>query len=282
MALEFHPLSDAIGTEARGVDLSEPLADVDFGRLHRAWLDHGIMLFRDQGALTPAGQVAFTRRFGDLENHTLPQFCLPGQHEIYVVSNVKEGGEYVGASRAGWGWHSDSHYLEMPSDASFLLAHEVPRDGGDTGFANLCAAYDALAEDVKAEIVDLSVLVSRRKAYPISYPHRPPLTEEEAARVPDVIHRLVRTHPETGRKTLFVGGIVAWEVVDYPYEAGRALLDTLRAHATEPRFVYRHRWRAGDAILWDNRATMHRAMPFDDENERRLMHRTTVSGTDRF
>ena len=282
MHLDFRPLTEAIGAEALGVDLSRSLGDDAFARIHRAWLDHAILLFRGQEALTPAGQVAFTRRFGPLEPHTLPQFCLPEQPEIFVVSNIRENDRPVGAARAGWGWHSDSHYLEVPSAGSFLLARQVPREGGETAFANLYAAYDALSAAMKARIEDLEVLVSRRKAYPISYPHRPPLTGEEAARVPDVVHRIVRTHPETGRKALFVGGIVAWEIVDHAYEAGRALLDELRAHATEARFVYNHRWRVGDAILWDNRCTLHRALPFDDANDRRLMHRTTVLGTDRF
>jgi alpha-ketoglutarate-dependent taurine dioxygenase len=159
-----------------------------------------------------------------------------------------------------------------------LYAREVPPEGGDTLFTNMYAAYEALPEEKKKRIDGLRVLHSRVKAYPLSYPERAPMTEEEKARVPDVTHLLVRTHPEAGRKALFVGGNVAWEIVGLPLAEGQALIRELREFAIQERFVYRHHWKLGDAILWDNRSTMHCATAFDEERYRRVMHRTTVEG----
>ena len=277
MSIEIRPLTPTIGAEIEGVDLSGPIPDEVFGTIYDAWLEHTILLFRGQ-RLSPAQQVAATRRFGELEHHTLPQYTLPEQPEVFVISNIEEGGKPVGAQRSGRHWHSDSQFLEEPSKGSLLYALEVPDEGGETLFANMYAAYDTLPADIRERIDGARILVSRAKAWPISYPDRPPLTDEQKAKLPDVLQPLVRTHPETGRRSLVIGGNVVWEIVGMPFEEGRALLDELHAHATRPDLTYAHFWRPGDAGLWDNRCTLHSATPFDEQRYRRLMHRTTIAG----
>jgi len=277
MSIDVRPLAPKIGADVLGVDLAAPISDDDFERLYQAWLEHTILLFRGQ-RMTPAQQVAFTRRFGELEHHTLPEYTLPEQPEVFVLSNVVEEGRPVGAQKSGRHWHSDSQFLEAPSKGSLLYARKVPPERGETLFANMYAAYEALPETTRRRIEGRRILVSRVKAWPISYPERPPLNEEQKAKLPDVVHPLVRTHPETGRRSLFIGGNVVWEILDMAFEEGRALLQELRAFATRPEFVYAHHWQVGDAILWDNRCTLHCATPFDETRYERLMHRTTIAG----
>jgi taurine dioxygenase len=278
MSITFNPLSDRdFGVEVLDVDLARPLSAETFDELRALWLKYAIVVFRRQ-TMSPAEQIAFSKRLGELEEHTLNQFTMPDYPEIFVISNVVEGGRPVGAPKAGRHWHSDSHYTPKPSMGSLMLAREVPAEKGDTLFCDLRAAYDALPDATKARIRDLKVLVSRQKAYPVSYPERPPLTPEQRAKLPDVVHPLCRTHPETGRPLLYIGGNVVWEVVDMPLEEGRALIQELRDFATQERFVYGHHWEVGDAVLWDNRCTLHCATPFDESRYRRLMHRTTLKG----
>src|SRR4051812_44552239 len=154
----FRRLCDAIGAEIVGVDLNRPIDDRVFRQIHQAWLDNNILLFRGQTELTPEAQIAFSRRFGELEIHTLPQYTLPEHPEIFVVSNVLVGGKNVGAARSGRNWHSDGQYNKEPSAGSLLMAKEVPPEKGDTMFANMYAAYDALSEAMKQRIAGLKVL----------------------------------------------------------------------------------------------------------------------------
>ena len=202
MSVEFRPLNETIGAEVLGVDLSRPMSDETFERIHQTWLDRTILLFRGQ-TMSVEEHIAFSRRFGVLEIHTLPQYTLPEHSETFVVSNVTKDGRPIGAPKSGRHWHSDSQYLKRPSAGSLLHAKEAPPEGGDTLFTNLFAAYDALPEETRRKIEGLKVLHSRIKAWSISYPDRAPMTEAERAKVPDVIHPLVRTHPETGRKALW-------------------------------------------------------------------------------
>ena len=278
MNLCVRPLSNALGAAVEGVDLSRPIDDVTVTQIRAAWLEHLILLFPGQQAMTPAQQVAFSRRLGRLEIHGLTRYALPGQPEVYVVSNVEEDGKPIGAARSGRSWHTDMSYIACPPAGSMLCAREVPMAEGDTLFANLYAAYDALSAALKGRIDGRTVLHSRVKPYPEWFPERLPLSAAEKAALPDVVHPLVRTHPESGRRCLYLGGRPAWEVLGLPLDEGRALIAELIDFATQARFVYRHRWSAGDVILWDNRCAMHLATTFDEENERRIMHRTTITG----
>lgn len=278
MSVEFRPLKDTIGAEAVGVDLGRPLDDASFGAIREAWHARAVLLFRDQQNLTPEQHLQFSRRFGTLEIFTLRQFTHKNFPELFVISNLNDDeGKPIGAQVSPI-WHSDSQFLEVPSMGSLLLAKEVPGVGADTLFASMYSIYDALPEATKRRIDGMRVSHSRIRAYPLTYPNRPPLTEEEKARTPDVVHPLVRTHPATGRKALYIGQSTAPEIVGLAKAESDRLVDELIAFATEDRFVYRHKWRVGDLVLWDNRSSIHCATPYDVVKERRLMYRTTICG----
>lgn len=279
MKARFQPITPEIGVEVSGVDLAQSLDDATMAAIRAAWIEHTILLVRGQVDLRPEDLIAFARRLGELDEHDQPQYCLAGYPEIALVSNVREGGRFIGAFRAGRQWHSDAQYLQRPPSGSLLWAKEVPPREGNTVFANMFAAYRDLDAATRARIDGLSIRFSRVRAYALYHPERPPLTEEEKARLPDVVHPMVRMHPETGKRALYVGGEQhGGTVVGLPQDEGGALMRELRDFATQPRYTYEHRWRVGDAILWDNRSTMHCALPFDDENHRRMMYRLQIAG----
>jgi alpha-ketoglutarate-dependent taurine dioxygenase len=278
-SIELSPIAPRIGAELAGLDLAQPIDDDTFAALRAAWLDHTILLIRGQSHLRPEDLIAFARRFGELDEHDQPQYCLVGYPEIALVSNVKEGDRYVGAPKAGRQWHSDAQYLRRPPSASLLWAKEIPPADGNTCFANMVAAYRELDPALRQRIASLAINFSRVRAYSLYHPERPPLSDEERARLPDVSHPLVRTHPETGKRALYVGGEQhGGTVVGLPEGEGDALMRELRDFATQPRFSYEHRWRVGDLVVWDNRSTMHCALPFDEEHHRRMMYRLQVAG----
>jgi taurine dioxygenase len=276
MGMTFCPLSAAIGVEVAGIDLGASIDAATFAEVERQWLEHNLILFRGV-RMTPAQQVAFTRRFGALHVMAPPQYNHPEHPEIFVVSNVEEDGRAVGMRRVGLGWHTDGEDKAIPNAGSLLYAREVPDEGGDTMFANMFAAYDALPDGLRRRIAGRRACYSRVRLHAVHYPHLEPLTEAQKAARPDVWHPLARTHPRTGRKALYIGRW-ACEIEGLPEEEGRELIAELQAFAAEPRFVYRHRWRAHDALLWDNRSTLHCATTFDEARYRRLMHRTTLEG----
>ena len=277
MVIDIQPLSEKIGARATGVDLSRPLENATFKRLHAAWLDAAVLAIPTQNAMLVDDHIAFSRRFGTLDTDSLARNSLAGHPEIFVVSNVTEGEKFVGA-RVSRSWHSDGQYLTEPTKASIMHAREVPPAGGDTLFVNMTAVLDALPQATQQRIAGLRVVHSRVKTHPILFPSWAPLTEEEKARMPDVLHPLVRTHPETGRKALYVGGNSAWEIEGMPHDEGRALIRELRDFATGERFVYAYAWSVGDVLIWDNRSVMHCPTDFNETGHRRVMYRTTVKG----
>ncbi|CAN5253127.1 TauD/TfdA family dioxygenase [soil metagenome] len=277
--VEVRRLDSALGAEVIGLDLNRPLADADFARIHRAHLDHHVLAFRDQ-RITPAQQIAFSRRFGPLQIHVLHQFQLPGHPEILVVSNVVENGQPIGLGDAGHYWHSDLSYKEHPSLGSLLHAQELPAEGGDTLFADQHLAYDALPAHLLSAIEDRRAEHSYLAKYEelrLRSPWRPKLSDEQVAQVKPVEHPVVRTHPETGRKALFVSEHFTTRIVGLPDDESRALLDELFAHSVKPEFLYRHRWQPNDMVFWDNRSVMHLATAFPEAMRRRL-NRTTIEG----
>jgi len=276
MAVEYRPITDTIGAEAVGVDLSQPLDDETFASLNEAWVDHSILLFRGQD-LTVEQQKNFSLRFGTLDIHIQKEFLLGDHPEVLVMSNLKTGdSKPVGTKDGGRHWHSDLYWKEFPAKASFLYGRECPPVKGETLFINMGAVYEALPDETKRRVDGRKVLISRVRSWPIDYAHRPPLTDAEKAALPDMVHPLVRTHPETGRKCLYIGNEASAWIVGMDDDEGKALIDELMDFARQPRFVYAHKWRAGDAILWDNRSAMHCATPYDEVNHRRLMYRTTI------
>jgi taurine dioxygenase len=268
-----------LGAEVLGLDLSQPLSDEDFARLHRAHLDHHVLVFRDQH-ITPGQQVAFSRRFGPLQIHVLRQFQLPSNPEVLVVSNIRENGRPIGLGDAGHFWHSDLSYKDTPSLGSMLHAQELPEEGGDTLFANQHTAWEQLPDYLKRAVAGLKAehsYLCRYADLQKRNPWRPNLTQAQIDEVKPVVHPVVRTHPETGRKALFVSEHFTTRIVGLPEIESRALLDELFDHSTRPRHIYRHQWQPQDMVFWDNRSLMHLAAGCP-EDQRRKLYRTTIEG----
>jgi len=278
-ALQIRPLDAPLGAEVIGLDLSQPLADTDFARIHQAHLDHHVLVFRDQ-RISAQQQIDFSRRFGPLQIHVLHQFLLKHHPEVLIVSNIVENGQPNGLGDAGYYWHSDLSYKPLPSLGSMLLAQELPAEGGDTLFANMHLAYETLPADLRAAVEGLRAEHSYLAKYAELQqrsPWRPNLSAEQIAAVAPAVHPVVRTHPETGRKALFVSEHFTTRIVGIPQAESRRLLDALFAHSVRPEHLYRHRWQPHDMVFWDNRSLMHLAAGCPDTMRRRL-HRTTIEG----
>ena len=201
-AVEIHPLPGPLGAEVLGLDLAQPLDDATFKRIHRAHLDHHVLVFRGQQALTPAQQVAFSARFGPLQRHVLKSFAHPEQPDILIVSNIIADGKPIGLGDAGHFWHSDLSYKRRPSLGSMLLAQELPSEGGDTLFANQHLAYEQLPQRLKHAVAGRSAqhwYLARYKELQARSPWRPDLSPQQISEVPPESHPIVRSHPETGR-----------------------------------------------------------------------------------
>jgi len=278
-SIEIDRFDGAVGAEIVGLDLSRPIDDETVGAVRRALLDSGgLLVFRAQ-FITPEQHIAFSRRFGPLMIHVLHQYLLPGYPEILRVSNVIENGQPIGLGDAGKHWHSDLSYTPEPSLGSLLHALELPNEGGDTSFANMAAAYDLLPPDIKERLKGKRAVHSYSHSYDrlSGSKWRPPLTQEQKDAIPEVVHPVVRTHPENGQKTLFVNEGFTSRILDTSEAESRELLQFLFSHSTKPCFVYRHHWQSHDLVFWDNRCTIHLAHGCPP-HLRRHMHRTTVKG----
>lgn len=277
---DIRPFANApLGAEIVGLDISQPIGSADFARIHRAHIEHHVLVFRNQ-RVSPQAHVDFSRRFGPLEIHVLHQFHLAGHPEILIVSNIKEKGEPIGLGDAGAYWHSDISYKPQPSLGSLLHAQELPSEGGDTLFANQHLAWEALAPALQRRLLPLKAEHSYLAKYEelrAKNPWRPKLSPEQIARVAPAVHPVVRTHPATGRKALFVSEHFTTAIVGLPKAESDALLAELFAYSVRPEFVYRHRWQAHDLVFWDNRSLMHLAAGTPDHLRRKL-YRTTVAG----
>jgi alpha-ketoglutarate-dependent 2,4-dichlorophenoxyacetate dioxygenase len=278
-----HPLTRHVGAEVRGLDLKRPLEDATIAALNAAFLKHAVLVFRAQN-LDDAQQIAFTTRFGPLEDSRvrIGDADDKGPRVISDLSNLDEDGEIVDPDsrklkflNGNLLWHTDSSFKPVPAGPSFLTGRIVPPEGGDTEFADLRAAYDALPEAKRRQIDGLVAehsLIHSRRRYGFNQ-----FTEAERKHWPPVFNPLVRRHPETGRKTLFVGAH-AGRIVGMDDADGAALIDELIAFATQPEFVYAHRWTLGDLVMWDNRCCMHRGRLWDQQRYPRNVKRTTVAG----
>lgn len=276
-ALRVRPLTDHIGAEIEGVDLSRPISEAEFQAINAALVEHGVLVFRNQD-LPPAMHVDFSSRFGPLVGHIVKRFSVEDFPEVTYISNVKnDKGEMIGADRAGMIWHSDMSYMARPMLGSMLYGVECPPEGADTEFASMFAAYDALPDSLRAQLAGLRGIHDYPWHYATYLSHRKPLTEEERAQAPPVSHPIVRTHPVSGRKALYLSEGLTRAIEGMDEAEGRRLICLLTDFSTQPAFVYRHRWQPHDLVFWDNRSTMHRATEFDNKY-RRLMRRTTVQG----
>jgi taurine dioxygenase len=275
------PTGRPLGAEVTGVDLRE-LDPAAFERVLEAWHDHSVLLFRGQ-ALGDQELIAFSRRLGDLDFAPIQENgrrFVDGLPEIYIVSNVKVNGEAIGSLGDGEAvWHTDMSYVDVPPKASLLYALEVPPIGGNTSFCTMYGVYDALPAALKARIAGLKI--KHDGTYNSGgYVRQGVTPTDDPLTSPGAVHPLVCTHPNTGRRMLYLGRRRNAYLVGLALAESEALLDQLWSFVDRPEFAWEHVWRVGDLVLWDNRCTMHRRDAFDP-NSRRIMHRTQVKGEQR-
>jgi taurine dioxygenase len=268
-------LSEHVGTTIEGIDLATAPDDATVALLRVACAERVLLLFRRQTELPPADYLAFARRFGGRPDlHSQRHYCLPEHHEIFVVGNVEEGGKRVGATRVGLNWHTDHYHLPEPGLFTFLHALQVPEVAGDTTYANGIAAFEALPRDMQLRIEGMQVLHSRARLFRALFPEASEAALEAERKVmPDVVHPLVRTHPELHHKGLYFGGEWGSTIQGLDEDAAQALFDELLAHQTRHEFCYRHAWQPGDVLMSDNRCSLHRASEWDETAYRRRLHR---------
>jgi taurine dioxygenase len=276
--LAIQPLPGGLGAEIDGVDLNRPFAGEIARRIEDAFVSHHLIVVREQ-RLTKERMGEFAALFGELEGNVFRTPDGSPLDAIHEISNLDAEGQpaenpYL---KSNYHWHTDKAYLPIPALLTMLHAVELPQEGGDTQFADMTGAYEALSGDDKRRIADLEVVHSLQYMRE-STGDRPP-TDAERKAAPPITHPLVRTHPQTGAKSLFLG-MYCSQVIGMADAESRALLDRLLAHATQPRFVYTHRWRPGDLVFWDNRCLLHRAVAnYDMGKSRRVLQRLVVKGS---
>ena len=264
-------------------DLAQDIDEATFREIEHAFHDNIVVFFRRQN-LSNERHIEFSRRFGEPEIHIVKKYLLPDSPEILLISNIRDDrGEHIGLADAGFTWHSDTSYRRRPSRCSLLYAKEVPQRGGrpigDTVFANTVAAYEALPESMKKLLARLKAVHRYSARRRVADSPRPKLTRQQVEETPDIAHPIVRTHPYTGRKSLYVTAGECIGIEGMPDDEALDLVAELDSHCVRPEFLYRHKWKVGDLLMWDNTSSMHRAICDYALPERRLMHRTTVIGT---
>lgn len=269
VALAVRRLSPAIGAEISGVDLSQPLDDATFKAIHRVWLDNEVIVFHGQ-SLSEDQQIAFARRFGELQ----PVRTTPGLYKnpyVLMVTNVVIDGQKGALPDGEMQFHSDQCYYETPAMATMLFGIEVPPSGGDTLFSSATAVYDSLPAKMKARLEGLQAL----NVY--DYGNGATIKGQAAPNAPKFVHPVVRTHPESGRKGVYVNRLMTDHIVGMARAESDALLEELFLEIEKPEFIYGHKWRVGDLVMWDNRSALHARTDFDP-GSRRMMRRVTVKG----
>ena len=269
-SISVTPLTDSFGAVLSGVDASDFLDDAVFPGIEAAFLNFGLIALRGQ-TIYHETHLAISARFGEMDVHPQPQFTVPEANEIYVFGNTRAEGNATG----GRYWHSDQSYLTNPCAVGLMVAAEVPEEGGDTLFAKMYAAYDALDADTKARIAPLTATHLWHK---MKSPERiAELDDEQKAKLEGAVHPVVRVHPRSGRKALFVNEGFTAKINDLPDDEAEALLDQLCKHCLQPQFQYRHEWQAGDLVIWDHRCLIHSATYYNPE-QRRTLYRTSIKG----
>ena len=278
---ELQHFDAVLGAEITGLDLSRGLSDASFDAVEAAFDAHSVIVIRDQ-SLTPGQQLAFAARFGELEINAFDGYALKDHPGVLRLSNMLRDGRNIGYADAGSHWHSDMSYTATPPRCTMLHALKVPhRDGqalGDTLFAGVAAAHDALPAQTRRAIGGLHA-VHRFSAKERGFNKPVVLTQDQIDRFPDVTHPVVRTHPRTGRKGLYVSLGECIAIDGMADDEAQALISELALHIRRKPFIYRHRWRVGDLLMWDNCAVQHRAIKDYELPEHRLMHRVTVNGS---
>lgn len=281
MTIKVVPTGAALGAEVQGVDVSAPLSADEREAITQAWADHIVLLFRGQ-SITDEQLIAFSRNFGELDIAPASATDMAGgqeksRPEIWIISNVVEAGKPIGAlGDKEAEWHTDMSYVDEPPMASVLYSLEIPSKGGDTSFANMYRAYETLPDDLKKKIE------GRMANHDSSMTSVGELRAGASAVIdvreaPGAKHVMVRTHPVTGGKALYLGRRMNAYVLGEEIETSDRLLDALWAHCMKPEFAWTHQWQVGDLLIWDNRCAIHRRDAFNGK-ERRVMHRTQIKG----
>ncbi|MEQ9151136.1 MAG: TauD/TfdA family dioxygenase [Parvibaculum sp.] len=278
--LQVRPLHEQFGAEVTGIDMRQPQSEETKQRLRELFAMYSILVFRDQ-RVTDEEQVAFTRIFGGLEETT---FKIAQNHPyVYQLSNIDENGEVLELDskkrlflEVNARWHTDSSFREIPAKGSLLSGREVPEGEGETAFCSMRVGWQTLPEDMKHRVENLKAVHSYAYSLSLFDDTGAGVTGEELSTVPPVVHPVVRTHPDTGEKSLYVSGHIE-RIEGMPVKEGRALAEDLIRWCSRPGFVYEHHWQPFDAVMWDNRCALHRATAIP-ATQRRIMHRTTIAG----
>ena len=275
--MRLRPLTPHLGAELSGIELSADMDEALFRVVYQAFLRHQVLVFPPRD-LPPGDQVAFARRFGEVQVHVMNQYHADGYPELYRLSNLDRNGRPSGhhPDKGTLAWHTDGSWQRVTGQATIIYGEVMPESGGETHFCDMYGAYERLSSSWKRRIDGLRAVhnldFSRNRRH-----GEDPLTEAQRLAKPPVDHPIVRTHPETGRKCLFLGDHAEY-VQDMPYGEGRALIEELNALAVHADLTYEHHWKARELLVWDNRCVMHRATPYDAANEGRVIRRCTVIG----
>ena len=279
MTFKIRPLSNALGAEIIDLDLSATLDEETFTVVHKAHLEHLVLVFRDQN-LSPECQITFSKRFGPIDFHPADHATLAGHPEILLVSTKKQDDRYIGLPDAGPMWHSDISYKKETSLGSMLYAIEIPDRGGATGFANMYKAYETLPAHLKDAVEGRrGAFLAGRNNDKHNFKIR--LTDGQRAATPPILHPIVRIHPETGRKSIFANPQHTISIEGYDEVEAKNILAEIFEHCFQPKFTYHHEWRVGDLTFWDNRCVAHIAdhSHLDDPTYIRHLHRTSIKGS---
>ena len=271
MAIAITPMSDVLGAEIGGVDLTRPLDDGTVAAIRRAWLDHLVVVLRGQG-LSQLDQERFCQAFGEFERVKSGRAKDADNPHVMYVSNVRDEGLTTTLEDGEMWFHSDQCYFERPVSATTLYAEEVPSRGGNTRFANCYAAYEALPDDIRRRVDGRRALNAYDYGDQMLVKGGP-----RPADAPRYVHPVIRTHPETGRKTIYVNRLMTEHIVDMDKGESDEILEFLYDHVERPDFVHEHVWRPSDLLMWDNRCTLHARTDFDP-NQRRKLRRMTIKG----
>jgi taurine dioxygenase len=274
---DVRPLTPKLGAELIGLSLARGVDDALFRSIYEAFLHYQVLLFGPQD-LPPGRQVEFARHFGEVQIHVMNQYHADGYPELYRLSNLDERGNPNGKhpDKGTLAWHTDGSWRRVTGQATIIYGEVVAGEGGETHFCDMYGAYERLSPEWKRRIANLRAVhnldFSRTRRH-----GEDPMTEAQRREVPPVDHPIVRTHPDTGRKCLFLGDH-AESVVGMAYDEGRALIEALNALAVHPDLTYEHRWTPGELLVWDNRCLMHRATEYDPAVQQRVVRRCTVLG----
>ena len=276
-SLNIVPLTPIFGAEVTDVDLSDDIIPELFSLIYEAFLDYQVLVFRRQ-SMSPADHVRFARLFGEVQVHVMNQYHADSYPELYLLSNIDEYGSPNGQhpDQGTLAWHTDGSWQRITGQATMIYSIEIPALGGETEICDMYGAYNELDKTTREYYKTLHVMHNLDYSRSRNHSHEP-LTEEQKRAVPPVEHPLVRTHPETGRRCIYLGDH-AQNVVGMDYAAGQALVDEINDQLVKSERVYSHRWQPNEFMIWDNRCVLHRSRPFDTANDHRVVRRCTVLG----